>query len=239
MRLPSARLWQDRTGNAHRTGSVYSRLAGGLSNAACLYDKIFHLSQLSRVSWLTDSCAVELYCDSKGHIIRKEYSESPQEEADPHPTLRLITVRVTVRIRCAQILGTPPPSTCRHLSITHPGPARHSLHQRCRSWVTRPGDKRNFDAASLPELPTERNFANLLHAWCQGTRTITRLRDTNCYEPDRQPRYTRGRFPLFLELPNRGSSYLSAATAVSDGSTIWRSPGIVPDMTSCYALRAE
>lgn len=55
---------------------------------------------------------------------------------------------------------------------------------------------------------------------CQGTRTITRLRDTNCYEPDRQPRHTRGRFPIFLELPNRGSSRLDAAAAVIDGSTI-------------------
>ena len=30
---------------------------------------------------------------------------------------------------------------------------------------------------------------------CQGTRTVTRLRDTNCYEPNRQPRNARGHLP--------------------------------------------
>lgn len=48
---------------------------------------------------------------------------------------------------------------------------------------------------------------------CQGTRTFTRLRDTNCYEHNRQPRTTRGRLPLFPDPSNHGNPSLLTAAA--------------------------
>jgi hypothetical protein len=40
---------------------------------------------------------------------------------------------------------------------------------------------------------------------CQGTRTFTRLGDTNRYEPDPQPRNARGHFSYFPVFPPHGS----------------------------------
>ncbi len=52
----------------------------------------------------------------------------------------------------------------------------------------------------------------ILRGRCQGTRTITGLRDTNCYGHNRSPRTTRGDLPPFPGLPDRGhSSCLPAA----------------------------
>ncbi len=48
--------------------------------------------------------------------------------------------------------------------------------------------------------------------WCQGTRSVTRLRDTNLYEQDRQPRTIRGDLGLLPTPPGRGHrSLLTAA----------------------------
>jgi hypothetical protein len=51
---------------------------------------------------------------------------------------------------------------------------------------------------------------------CQETRTVTRLRDTNYYEPDRQPRATRGRFPAFAGLPIRAGHSDPRTTRIYD-----------------------
>jgi hypothetical protein len=67
---------------------------------------------------------------------------------------------------------------------------------------------------------------------CQETRTVTRLRDTNYYEPDRQPRATRGRLPAFPGLPIRGSySPLTAAATRLDNPRAAPWPCTPPDPT--------
>jgi hypothetical protein len=72
--------------------------------------------------------------------------------------------------------------------------------------------------------------------FCQGTRTFTRLGDTNLYEPGRSPRNIRGHFSCFPDLPCfRSRPVLLAAACVLPSSPF---PGLVLPIPPRYSAAA-
>ena len=82
-----------------------------------------------------------------------------------------------------------------------------------KRWWWGLGDPKGWKRRPTPDSPATLPFPkspNIPNS-CQGTRTFSRLGDTNCYERNRQPRTTRGHFAIFPGPPGRGHRSLFTA----------------------------